>query len=157
VRHRIVAATVAGYLPDKRMAAAVLARAAFDANETVRNNAVRALGAIARYVQQQRRSDLIIDPAPFIGLLNSMTWTDRNKGMALIEPLSASRDPALLKLLEANAGASLRDMCRWKSWGHAVQACAVLRRIRGLPENWDEASRAETLAARAGADGTEPP
>ena len=157
VRHRIVAATVAGYLPDKKIAAAVLARAALDVNEAVRNNAVRAVGIIARYAQLQGRRDISIDPIPFIALLNSMTWTDRNKGMGLIEPLSAGRDPALLKLLDENAGGSLRDMCRWKSWGHAAQACVVLRRVRGLPEKWDEASREEALTAQAGADGTEPP
>jgi hypothetical protein len=58
---------------------------------------------------------LVVRPAPFIDLLNSIEWTDRNKSSFALEMLTESRDPALLLDLRARALRSLIEMARWKS------------------------------------------
>lgn len=151
--HRAAAATLTGYLPDKAAAAKALAAASSDPNPTVRNNATRALGIIAEYSLAHPELKIHIDPAPFIAMLNSPTWTDLNKGIFVLSSLSASRDPDLLARLRNEARAALIDICRWKSTGHGTPGCIVLRRVEGMPD-WGER---EEVLKRAGADGTQPP
>jgi hypothetical protein len=155
-RHRAVAAIIVGYLPDKKIAAGALTRASSDPDPTVRNNATRALSIIAEYSLAHPELEIRIDAKPFIALLNSPTWTDLNKGILVINWLSASRNPALLAELRQKARPALIDICRWQSPGHAEPGCTVLRRVEALPDRPGPEGRAEVLA-RAGAVGTQPP
>ena len=60
-----------------------LRRAARDPDDEVRNNATRALGVLVR---SNRALAASIPPDTFIEMLNSGTWSDRNKaGMLLME------------------------------------------------------------------------
>jgi hypothetical protein len=155
-RHRTAAAMILGYAPDKRAAALELVRASFDPDETVRNNATRALIAIAFYAQAHPDLGIRIDADPFIELVNSLVWTDVNKGVMVLSALTSSRDPALLQRLRERARPALIDICRWKSPGHASPGCTVLRRLEGLPEFMGPGSREEVLRAVSGGAAASP-
>src|SRR5215217_2768799 len=108
--HRAIAAEFLGYVNVSARQIADLTEAARDPDEGVRNNAVRALGVIASSSQQRAR---MILPNPFIALLKSDKWVDRNKGSWLLINLTESRDPKLLKQLAKEAMDALVEMARW--------------------------------------------
>lgn len=146
--HRAAAATVLGYVGDKPAIVDELVQAAaFDPDEGVRNNATRALGVMAMYASQTPDTGIVIDAAPFLYLLDSTVWSDRNKGLFLLGTLTQTRDPAVLAELRARSLPALTEMCRWKNWGHAQSACMVLQRVLGLPDDAAPSSREATLAA----------
>ena len=70
----------------------------------------------------------------FVGLVNSPVWTDRNKASLALLRLTESRDPEVLARLRREALASLVDMARWKSPGHASPGATILGRMAGLSE-----------------------
>jgi hypothetical protein len=144
-QHRSVAAVILGYAPDKRAAAAALAQGVSDPSEGVRNNSSRALGVIAEYSVAHPELGIRIDPAPFVDLLNSVVWTDRNKGLMVLTQLTAGREPGLMKFVGKLARPALIEMCRWKNPGHAFQACLVLRRVEGLADFSGVDDRLEVL------------
>jgi hypothetical protein len=154
-RHRAVAAVILGYAPDKRAAATALTRGVSDPDEGVRNNATRALGVIAEYSGTHPELGIHIDPAPFVEMLNSVVWTDRNKGEMVLAQLTAGREPGLMKIIGKRARPALIDMCRWKNPGHSFQGCLLLRRVEGLPDFSGGDDRAEVLR-KVGADSPEP-
>ena len=104
-----------------------------------------ALGVIASYSIAHPELRIRIDPAPFVHMLNSIVWSDRNKGLWILDSLTAARDPRLLKSLRKEAGSSLVEMCAWKDWGHAFPACQILRRVMGMPDDADPLSRQAAL------------
>ena len=69
-----------------------------------------------------------------IRMLNSGTWSDRNKSAALLEVLSKSRQPELMAKLRADALDSLIEMAKWNNPGHAYFSRAILGRIAGIEE-----------------------
>ena len=75
-----------------------------------------------------------IPAAGFITMLSSGSWTDRNKAGAVVTSLTQSRDRKLLAKLRAEALASLLEMARWPSTGHAYSARILLARIAGIEE-----------------------
>jgi hypothetical protein len=165
-RLRAVAAVVLGYAPDKRAVVGPLSHAALDADEGVRNDATRALGVIADYALAHPELGIRIDAAPFIGMLNSVVWTDRNKGSFLLRSLSATREPALLEKLRRDALPALTEMCGWTNLGHAWSSCLILARVLGMSEELSEPARAALLErarklleqdADVGAGGRNPP
>ena len=129
--HRAIAAQFLGYVNVSARQIADLTDAARDPDEGVRNNAVRALGVIASS-SQQRAS--IISPKPFVALLKSDKWVDRNKGGWVLINLTESRDPKLLKQLRNEAMDALVEMARWQFTGHASFARRLLGRIAGIEE-----------------------
>ena len=102
-----------------------------DANDGVRNNATRALGVLA---ESSPKVAARIPATPFIEMINSGSWTDRNKGSWVLESLTNNRDPKLLAQLRAEALPSLIEMARWHSNGHAYTARILLGRIAGIEE-----------------------
>jgi hypothetical protein len=144
-KSRAVAAEVLGYAPDKREVVGPLSRASLDVNENVRNDATRALGVIAGYSLAHPELGIRIDAAPFIALMNSVVWTDRNKGSFVLTSLTATREPALLQRLNDESLPALVDMCGWTNLGHAFGACLILQRVLGMSETFSEQTRAEAL------------
>ncbi len=149
--HRAIAAQFLGYVDVSARQIANLTDAARDPDEGVRNNAVRALGVIASSSQQRAG---MISPKPFIALLKSDKWVDRNKGAWLLINLTASRDPKLLKQLRKEAMDALVEMARWHFAGHANFARRLLGRIAGMEESKLDAlvmqnDQAETIIAAA--------
>jgi hypothetical protein len=131
---RAIAAYVIGYAADKRLVTDDLLLAAVDEDEVVRNNASRALAAIATLAQRRPALHIKISPAQFINMLGSPIWTDRNKALMVLSILTKKRDRQLLRQLRERAFSSLVEMARWKSKGHAFNAFLILGRIGGIPE-----------------------
>jgi len=158
---RALAVEVLGYARDHRVVVPDLAFAMSDPDSGVRNNAMRALAIIARYAQAHPSAAIEIPTHPFVNLLNSLVWSDRNKaGWALME-LTTSRDPALLADLRQRAMLALIEMAQWKNLGHARSYCFILGRIAGLPEkeiwsDFQDGKRAKIIAAaqKAGPSGS---
>jgi len=131
---RALAAQVLAYVADKKQVVDDLVYAMTDPSDDVRNNAMRALWLIA--LLQQRSPDLGIHvPAgPFVDLLNSIVWTDRNKASLTLSELTEKRDPETLKMLRERALPALVDMAKWHAMGHAEPALLILGRIGGMSD-----------------------
>jgi hypothetical protein len=141
---RRAAAWLLGYARDKKAITPALVDAARDADSSVRNNATRALGVIATYAAAHPNLGITIDPAVFLEMLGSVTWTDRNKVSFLLDGMTKN-NPELLRTLRAQALPELIEIARWKSEGHAFPAIRILGRIAG----WDD-QRTMRAAAEGG-------
>jgi len=137
---RALAAQVIAYVDDKQAVVPDLVRAMRDPSEEVRNDAMRALLVFAKRVASESTAGLNVPYEPFVSLLASPFWTDRNKSSWAVESLSRSRDPKLLQLLRRKSLAPLAEMARWKVPGHALASRNILGRIAGCSE--EEISRA---------------
>jgi hypothetical protein len=133
-KDRAMAAEVMGYAADKRVVVQDLMVAVYDPEETVRNNAIRALAVIAKFARANPELGIVVSPVPFIDLLNSLVWTDRNKALFLLAELTRPRDPKLLRMIAERAMPSLIEMGRWQNLGHAGFALQILGRIAGLSD-----------------------
>ena len=129
---RALAAQVIAYAPDKRKIVPDLVEAATDPSPEVRNSATRALMILAMYAQQSPQSGISIPWQPFVAMLSSLDWTDRNKAGALLMQLSASRDPSLLNALRRHALPELIEMARWKLLTYATPSLTILGRMAGI-------------------------
>ena len=128
---RTAAAHVLGYARQSNDQITALVRASHDVDESVRNNAIRALAVLA---QSNPRVAAGIPAEHFIAMLSSGSWTDRNKAGFLLDELSKRRDSTLLSQLRSQAVVSLIEMARWRSRGHADFARILLGRIAGIEE-----------------------
>jgi len=149
---RATAAYVIGYAPKKREILDDLQYALKDPDSGVRNNAARNLVALAVLARLDPESGLKIEPTWFIEMLNSLSWTDRNKALWALQTLTDKRDPSVLEQLRDRALPALIEMARWKSLGHALPAYMLLGRIAGLPEQqlldgWNRGDRDFVIAA----------
>jgi len=144
-KQRALAAQVLAYSANKQSVVEDLVEAMRDPADGVRNNATRALWVMAAYSQRSPENSIRIPYDPFVDMLNSVEWTDRNKSSAALMELTAGRDPALLSLLGKRALASLVEMARWKSQGHAQPAFFILGRIGGFSDDelWRAWSRGD--------------
>jgi hypothetical protein len=147
-QQRAYAAQALGYADRSAEQIAALVAAAFDSGDGVRNNAVRALEVLCAVGAEVTRQ---IPAARFIPLLHSVTWMDRNKGTALFQRMTESRDPALLKMLHDQAIDPLREMAQWRDFGHASMSLTILGRIAGIDESrlehLDQSMAAEIMRA----------
>jgi len=130
VKDREVACWVIPFHTEKKEILGDLVVAVGDPNEDVRNNAIRALGILDNYFKQTK-VDVRIDPSPFVELMNSISWSDRNKSANILLSLTWDRQPSLMAKLKREALYSLADMSRWKSTGHAHAAFMILGRLAG--------------------------
>lgn len=132
--HRALAAQVLGYVVDKQSVVEDLVVAMNDPAEGVRNDAMRTLLVFAAANPASARPAPKVPFAPFVALLNSLVWSDRNKAAGALSQLSGKRDPALLESLRTQAIAPLVEMARWKSPSHAMSAFFILGRIAGYSD-----------------------
>jgi hypothetical protein len=148
-RHRAIAAQMLGYARQSDQQVDALVRASLDADDDVRNDAVRALEVLAG-----AKPDLAkrIPPEPFVRLIRSGAWSDHNKASLLLVALTKNRDPKVLTLLRTEALDSLIEMARWRSVGHAEAALTIIGRIVGLSEDslntLLEAGQADTIISK---------
>lgn len=154
---RALAAQVLGYAPDKRAVVGDLVEAMRDPDESVRNNAMRALALIAALAQRRPERGIRVPPEPFVALLTSPVWTDRNKASFALMELTQTRGSTLMSALRAGAVPALIDMAQWKSPGHALPAFLALGRVAGLSDDeimaaWSRGDRDAVIdVARKGA------
>ncbi|HEX6189899.1 MAG TPA: hypothetical protein VFZ40_17615 [Pyrinomonadaceae bacterium] len=139
-QHRALAAEIIAYAANKRDVVADLVYGMRDPESAVRNNSMRALAIIAGFARQLPKQRIEVPAEPFVEMLNSIVWTDRNKGSCALYEITESRDPAVLSKLREQALPSLIEMSRWKSPGHALCPFFLLGRVGNISE--DEISRA---------------
>lgn len=130
---RAFAAQVIAYAPDKRTVIDDLVYAVGDPDSGVRNNAARALAGFASFANLHPELKLSIPPTPFVKMLNSLSWSDRNKGAAVLLALTQGRDPAVLGQLREQALEALVEMARWRG-PHGAFAYWLLGRVAGRPD-----------------------
>jgi HEAT repeat protein len=145
---RATAAWIIGYAPDKRLILDDLIDAARDPDETVRNNSTRALGVIAEFASEKPELGIHIDPTRFVDMLNSLTWTDRNKASMVLNGLG--RSPDAVSQMRQRALSSIVEMARWKD-SHSLDALFLLGHIAGLDDDevqkaWDKGERERIIA-----------
>jgi hypothetical protein len=157
--HRALAAEIIAYTANKRDVVKDLVYGMSDPDEDVRNNSIRALVIIASFARATHNQRIRIPAEPFIEMLNSIIWTDRNKSSGVLLQLTDGRDAAVLSSLRQHALQSLVEMARWKSRGHAGAAFFILGRVGNLSDDeiqklWDSGNRQlliETALKRLGA------
>ena len=132
--HRAFAAEVLAYNANKQAIVGDLVYAMRDPDSDVRNNATRALALIAMYGNAHPELKIKVPYEPFIDLLNSLSWTDRNKSSLALMQLTEGRNPALLSALKARAFDSIVDIAMWTNPGHSMAGVVMLGRIAGIPD-----------------------
>lgn len=131
---RAAAAQIIAYAANRKMVVAQLLFAADDPDEETRNNAVRALGILGGYASLHPGENIIIPSGPFIKMLNSIVWTDRNKGAGVLLQLTQSRNLKLLQEIKQYALPSIIEMAKWQDRSHAIYSFFILGRIAGVSE-----------------------
>ncbi len=152
---RATAAYVIGYAPKKNEIVDDLQYAMKDADAGVRNNAMRSLRALAVLQRIDPERGVRISPTWFIEMLNSLSWSDRNKALLVLQILTDKRDPSVLDQMRERAMPSLVEMARWKSLAHALPAFILLGRVAGLPDKdvqdaWTRGDREWVIAQATG-------
>jgi hypothetical protein len=132
---RSLAAEVIAYYPNKAEIVGDLIDAMKDTDSNVRNNAMRALALVTRYDFAHPEKNIKVSFAPFVDMLNSIEWTDRNKSSLVLSELTEKRDARLLKLLRRKTLASLMEMARWKNEAHAAMPFFILGRVAGFSDD----------------------
>jgi len=113
--HRALAAEIIAYTASKQKVVTDLVYGMKDPDDGVRNNSMRALALIAGFAQRHPKEQIKVPIRPFIRMLNSIVWTDRNKSAFALSQLTEKRDPVILAELRQQALHSLIEMARWKS------------------------------------------
>jgi len=131
---RAMAAYVLGYSNDKAAVQDDLQYALRDPDDTVRANALRALGAFAVYAQKHAEAGLKISATWLVEMLNSLVWTDRNNAAVALVTLTETRDSAILDQIRDRSLASVVEMARWKHLPHALPAFILVGRLAGVQE-----------------------
>ena len=140
-RHRALAAEIIGYAPDKQAVVKDLVYGMSDPDGEVRNNSMRALAIIARFAHLTPKRRIKVPTTPFVNMLNSIEWTDRNKSSSALVQLTEKRNVELINALRQQALESLVEMARWKSM-HANAAFFILGRMGNFSDQeiqkaWD--------------------
>ena len=150
--HRALAAQLLGYTKDKQSVVPDLVYAMSDSSYLVRNNAMRALlvFTMATKVKPPR-----VPYKPFVALLNSPVWTDRNKSSQALMQLVDTHDPSLLTMLREQALPSLVEMARWSDRDHAGAAFWILGHVAGLDDkaiidDWNKDNRDRVIERALG-------
>jgi hypothetical protein len=131
VRHRVLAAELLDYAGDVRSVIPDFLDAMHDPASDVRNASMRALWVIAAYGRKEPGLGIHVPATPFVELLGSLNWTDRNKSSIALSELTTTRDSTLLSELRTRALRPLLDIARWTDPSHAAPALAILGRIEG--------------------------
>ena len=155
---RAMASYIIGYTPKKRLVVDDLQYAMQDPEDTVRGNAMRALGAMAVLAMKDPELEIRISPTWFIEMLDSIIWTDRNNAAVTLVNMTESRDARILDHMKTRALPAIIEMARWKHLPHALPAFILAGRIAGMPEKeiqdaWSAGNR-EPLLQRALKTGT---
>lgn len=129
---RAMAALLLAYVKDKNSIVDDLLYAVHDEDDGVRNNSTRALALIASYSADNPALKIKTIPVkPFTKMMNSIVWTDRNKGSAVLLSLTEKKDEAIIKEIKEQALIAICQMANWKNPGHAMMGYLLLGRITG--------------------------
>jgi hypothetical protein len=144
-QQRALAAHALGYGERSKRQIAALIAATRDANANVRNNATRALSILAftdPTIEQQIPIEQLCE------MLNSGSWTDRNKATGFIETILKNNDSALISILRTHCLDSLCEMACWDTADNAELYRSILARIAGIPDTqWQKLPVSELVSA----------
>ena len=151
---RAIAAYVIAYAPRKTDIADDLQFALRDADPAVRANATRGMMALAVYARLTPDSELRLEPTWFIEMLHSLSWSDRDHALRMLQLLTDTRDPLVLGQLRDRALNSVMEMARWKTLAHALPAFILAGRIAGVSDQeiqdaWTRGDRGAVLSKLA--------
>ena len=152
---RATAAYVIGYATRKRDIVNDLQYALRDADAGVRVNASRNLLALAVLARLNPDAGVTVSPTWFIEMLNSLSWTDRNRAVKALQILTDIRDATVIGQMRERALDALTEMARWKSLENALPAFVLVGRIAGLSDaeiqdKWTSGQRDQVIALAAG-------
>ena len=152
---RAIATFLIGYAPKKDQVAEDLQFALRDADPGVRANAARAIVALAVYARLNAGSAIKLEPTWFIEMLNSLSWSDRERSLKALQILTEGREAPMLEQLRNRALSALVEMSRWKTLEHALPAFVLTGRVAGLTEQqiqdaWTRGDRESVIAAALG-------
>jgi hypothetical protein len=105
-----------------------------DQEDTVRENAMRALKAVAVGGRLHPEQEMHIEPTWFVELLNSVVWSDRHNATLALVNLTDKRDPETLALIRERALASVLEMAQWRELRDALPAFVLAGRVAGLDD-----------------------
>ena len=153
-QQRATAVYVIAYAPKKAEVIDDLQYALKDSDAGVRYNATRALVAFAVTARLHPELDLKVQATWFIEMLNSLSWSDRNRALLALQVLTDDDDPLVLEQLRTRAMPALVEMARWKTLEHALPAYILVGRIAGWSEGqiqaaWSRGDRDSVIAAAA--------
>ena len=148
---RAIAAYVIGYGENKKVIVDDLQFALKDADAGVRLNAARGLKALAVLSRVKPDSGVKVEPTWFIEMLNSLSWSDRQQALGVLQILTDGHEASAIEQLRERALVSLVEMARWKSLAHALPAYLLLGRVAGLPDQqvqdaWNRGDRESVIA-----------
>ncbi len=135
---RTIAAYLMQYAPRLPRAETVmldsLQYALQDQQDTVRDNAMRSLKAVAVGAKLHPEQHIHIEPTWFVELMNSVVWSDRHNAALALVDLTENRNPEALSLLRERALPSVIEMARWHNLPDALPAFVLAGRLAGLDE-----------------------
>ncbi len=136
---RTIAAYVLQYAPRNPNSITVMVNALMyalqDNEDSVRENAMRSLKAVAVGARLHPEQHIRLSPVWFIELLNSPVWSDRhNASLALVE-LTDKRDPETLQLMRSRALQSVLEMAKWSNLRDALPPFILAGRMASLSDS----------------------
>jgi hypothetical protein len=105
-----------------------------DDDDDVRENAMRALKAVAVGAKLHPGQEIRLEPTWFVELMNSVVWSDRRDATRALVNLTENHDPDTLALLRERALPSVVEMARWHDQTAALPAFILAGRLAGLDE-----------------------
>ncbi|MBV8866560.1 MAG: hypothetical protein JO210_14295, partial [Acidobacteriaceae bacterium] len=93
-----------------------------DSDDLVRENAARALKAVAVEAKLHPEQQIRLEPTWFVELMNSVVWSDRRDASEALVNLTDNRNRDTLALLRERALPSVIEMARWHDLEHALPA-----------------------------------
>lgn len=132
---RAIAATIIGYAPDKTKVVGDLEYAMQDPDESVRGNAMRALGAIAVLATREPEREIRISTTWFVEMMNSIVLSDRVKAASALVNLTEKDAKTTLDQIRERALGSVLEMAQWKNLRYALPSFILLGRMAGLSED----------------------
>lgn len=123
-----------------------------DRDDNVRNNAMRALKAVAVGAKLHPDQEIRIEPTWYIELLNSVVFSDRRDAARALVNLTENRDASALELLRNRSLQSIVEMAKWRDLKNALPAFILAGRLAGLDEKeinqaWISGDREPVLEA----------
>jgi hypothetical protein len=149
---RAMAAYIIAYAPKKADILDDVQFALRDADPGVRANATEAMIALMVLARNDPSQHLKIESTWFIEMLNSLSWSDRNRAVRALQTLTDSGDPEVLQQLRERALPALIEMARWKTLKHALPAYVLIGRIAGMSQAeieraWNRGDREAVIVA----------
>lgn len=131
---RAIAAAVLGYAPRKQSVIDELEYALQDPDESVRDNALTPLRALAALSLKRPALGLRVSPTWIIELLNSLVLTDRVQATDILLTLTDQGNREVLDQIRDRALQSLVEMARWETLRYALPPFLLVGRLAGLSD-----------------------